>query len=149
MLMALSDSYVHRLIQNKSDGKLVELPSATLSTRMTSLSLASAGPTASDEKWVTSLERATGEAQRLAAQLAEREEAFEREMERVREERERTRLEKEHERAKMDQLRREMRQGEDKLRELEQARAELERGKTTAEKKAQIVSLVPATHGYR
>jgi len=42
------DGYVHRLIQNKADGKLVELPSAASSMTMSSGSRDGGGPSAAD-----------------------------------------------------------------------------------------------------
>lgn len=127
-------SYVHRLIQNKSDGKLVELPSATLSTRLNSLNLTPGrGPTASDEKWVTSLERATAESQRLAGQLAEREAAFVREREKMDDQ---VRGMKEE----VASWREKWQVSERRIKELQESMADLERAKTTAEKKAKVVS---------
>lgn len=112
----------------------MELPSATsLSSRLSSVSLAPGrGPTASDEKWVASLERVTGEAQRLAARLVEREAVHEREVERMR-------VEREEERRVMERLRKEVEDGKRRIRELEEAVEGLTKAKTTAEKKTQIV----------
>ncbi|KAI5452857.1 hypothetical protein NCC49_006396 [Naganishia albida] len=135
----IEDNYVHRLIQNKSDGKLVELPSATLSTRLNSLNLTPGrGPTASDEKWVTSLERATAESQRLAGQLAEREAAFVREREKMDDQ---VRGMKEE----VASWREKWQVSERRIKELQESMADLERAKTTAEKKAKVATTLSQT----
>ena len=77
-------SYVHRLIQNRSDGKLVELPSATSLTtsnralggikfdRLNATALAKGfGPTASDEKKMAQLEDITLEYSYLVSEQLE------------------------------------------------------------------------------
>lgn len=74
----------------------------------------------------------TGEAQRLAGRLAEREVGFERDMERVR-------VAREEERGEVERLRREVEDGERRIRELEEAVEGLTKVKVTAEKKTQIV----------
>jgi predicted nucleic acid-binding Zn-ribbon protein len=74
----------------------------------------------------------TGEAQRLAGRLAEREAGFEREMERVR-------VAREEERGEVERLRRQVEDGERRIRELEEAVEGLTKVKVTAEKKTQIV----------
>jgi BRCA1-associated protein len=76
--------YVHRLIQNRSDGKLVELPSATSLTtstrvpsginfdRFNATALAKGfGPTASDEKKMAQLEDITLEYSYLVSEQLE------------------------------------------------------------------------------
>lgn len=81
-------SYVHRLIQNRSDGKLVELPSATSLTSSKRLSSglhfdrlnASAvvkglGPSASDEKKMSQLEDITLEYSYLISEQLEQQKA--------------------------------------------------------------------------
>jgi BRCA1-associated protein len=135
-------SYVHRLLQNRSDGKLVELPSATtiVSSRLSSLALdplstRANGPTASHEKDMTALERMAREAAQLSAQLAEQKDEYEAEVRRLRRELA-VADEKAREGGRMRDL---LAEEEARRREIEERVAELSTAKTRAEAKTQIV----------
>lgn len=135
-------SYVHRLLQNSSDGKLVELPSATniVSSRLSSLALDPPstrpnGPTASHEKDISSLERMARDAAELSVQLAEQKDSYEAEMRKLRSELAVVR----EQAAEAERMRERLIEEEDRRRELEERVAELSAAKTRAETKTQIV----------
>lgn len=80
------DGYVHRLIQNKADGKLVELPSASMSSSVGSAPDTSRalGPSASDNLTVEKIEAIGIEySYLLSSQLDSQREHFEKEMARL------------------------------------------------------------------
>lgn len=77
------DGYVHRLIQNKADGKLVELPSASMSSSIESPTDSSRplGPTVSDNLTVEKIEAIGIEySYLLTSQLDSQREHFEKEI---------------------------------------------------------------------
>lgn len=139
-------SYVHRLLQNSSDGKLVELPSATtvVSSRLSSLALdppstrAQATP-ATQANDAVSLERSEHVAH-LSAQLAEQRDAYEAEIRKLRSE-----LSAANEKvAEGERLREQLTEEQDRRRALEERVAELSTAQKRAETKTQIVRLAPS-----
>lgn len=144
-VMLMGRSYVHRLLQNSSDGKLVELPSATtvVSSRLSSLALdspstraqATPAPQAND---TASLERSEHVAQ-LSAQVAEQRDSYETEICNLRSE-----LSAACEKVvEGERLRGQLTEEQDRRRALEERVAELSTAVKRAESKTQIVRLSP------
>ena len=142
-VMLMGRSYVHRLLQNSSDGKLVELPSATtvVSSRLSSLALdppstraqATPAPLVND---TASLERSEHVAH-LSAQVAEQRDSYETEIRNLRSE-----LSAACEKvAEGERLRGQLTEEQDRRRALEERVAELSTAVKRAESKTQIVRL--------
>lgn len=149
MIRAREGSYVHRLIQNRSDGKLVELPSAAsfvssrINHHLSALSLVDKhlgfGPSVSDEKKISKLEDMTLEySYLLSTQLEQQKQQYEAEMgmlkREVREWRSKV--------GEGDSWRKRFVVEEEKRKAIEERKVpELERAKAMSDKKAQIVSV--------
>ena len=139
--MLTSSSYVHRLLQNSTDGQLVELPSATtvVSSRLSSLALdppstRSQVPAAVPAN-AKSLTDQSEHVARLSASLAEQKDAYEAEIDRLRGE-----LAVASEKAAEGERRRaQLEEEQDRRRELEERVAELSTTQKRADTKAQIV----------
>lgn len=144
-------SYVHRLIQNRSDGKLVELPSAAsfvssrINHHLSALSLVDKhlgfGPSVSDEKKISKLEDMTLEySYLLSTQLEQQKQHYEVEIGMLKREVKEWRSKV----GEGDSWRKRFVVEEEKRRAVEERKMpELERAKVMSEKKAQIVSWYP------
>ncbi|KAJ9118862.1 hypothetical protein QFC24_006061 [Naganishia onofrii] len=144
----VEDSYVHRLIQNRSDGKLVELPSAAsfvssrINHHLSALSLVDKhlgfGPSVSDEKKISKLEDMTLEySYLLSTQLEQQKQHYEVEIGMLKREVKEWRSKV----GEGDSWRKRFVVEEEKRRAVEERKMpELERAKVMSEKKAQIAT---------
>ncbi len=139
----MADSYVHRLIQNRSDGKLVELPAASsLTTRDGDDSDDGPGPSAYDEKKISKIEDITLEySYLLSSQLEQQRKHFEGEI--AKSEQETTRLRKQ---LQEEGIHRAALEEEKKDRTALKLKVipSLEQAKVKAEKRAETVSGIPS-----